>query len=69
MCPYCSGDNHVPSTEAVCAFLLFKAIEAARDSDSDEMMFWQRAYLDVRSILKIGFDFDTYFENHKLGLR
>jgi len=36
---------------------------AARDRDSDEMMYWQRAYLDTRCLLKVGFDFDAYFEN------
>jgi hypothetical protein len=56
---------HSPSTESVCAFLLFQAIGAARDRNSDEMMYWQRAYLDVKSFLRIGFDFDTYFENRR----
>lgn len=63
---WCEEQEPSPSTESVCAFLLFKAIEGARDRDSDEMMYWQRAYLEVRTLLKIGFDFDAYFENRKL---
>lgn|SRR5487761_338388 len=68
-CLYCDfvEQAHMPSTEAVAAFLLSKALNAARDRDTDQMMFWQRAYLDVRSLLKIGFDFDAYLVNRGCG--
>jgi len=61
------ADERVPSTESVCKFLLSRAIGAARDRNSDEMMFWQRPYLDVKSLLRIGFDFDTYYEKCRCG--